>query len=371
MNNISRRNVLAGTALLGASGAWTKESAKRAAPDFSALDRNPAIPIIDAHSHYEGEHPGVLQWMADNNVKLLDIAVAGQDESWRSRAEGYRRLAKQHPDQYGWCTGFTLPDFSAPDFSAAPYTARVLRQLEKDFADNAVACKLWKSVGMSIQRPNGRFLQMDDPIFDPVYDWLASHGHTLLVHMADPMACWQPLNENNMHRQYYEKHPEWHMYGRTDRPHHSEILAARDRVIERYPALRVVGAHLGSLEQAIDELARRFDRYPNFAVDTSGNSRIADLGHQDRENVRAFFIKYQDRLMFGTDRSTQGQLKMNPRELEQSLAVLQSALQTGWDYYATDKMVSVNKSPCQGLALPEGVLKKLFCRNAQQWYPGL
>ncbi len=161
------------------------------------------------------------------------------------------------------------------------------------------------------------------------------------------------------------------MYGRTDRPHHSDIIAARDRVIERHPTLRIVGAHLGSLEYDVDQLAKRFDKYPNFAVDTAGRARIGDLGRQDRDKVRAFFIKYQDRIMFGTDRSAYGQLKMNPRELKDSFAELTDALQLGWDYYAAEKTVITNDRPCRGLALPDEVLKKLFADNAKRWFPDL
>ena len=212
---------------------------------------------------------------------------------------------------------------------------------------------------------------MDDPLFYPIYTWLAANTHTLVAHIAEPIACWHPLDENNPYRSYYSSHPQWHMYGRTDRPHHSDIIAARDRVIERYPSLRVVGAHLGSLEYDVDELAKRFEKYANFAVDTSGQARIGDLGRQDREKVRDFFIKYQDRIMFGSDRSTGGQLEMTDRELKNSLAVLQDALQLGWDYYATDKQMVVKNQPCQGLALPEKVLKKLFGENAKRWYPGI
>jgi predicted TIM-barrel fold metal-dependent hydrolase len=95
------------------------------------------------------------------------------------------------------------------------------------------------------------------------------------------------------------------------------------------------------------------------------------LGRQEREKVREFFIRYQDRIMFGSDRSAMGQLTMKPDELEESLQKLTDALQLGWDYYATDKVVIVNGQACHGLALPQEVLLKIFSTNAERWFPGL
>jgi predicted TIM-barrel fold metal-dependent hydrolase len=371
-SSLTRRRFLAGSAAaLCALPARAQPTADLTAAELAPLRRESKLPIIDAHTHYAGEHPRVIQWMADHEVKLLTVAVAVQNDRWRDRAEVYRRLAQQHPARYAWCTSFTQPDFLQPEYADPAYVARVLREFEQDFAAGALGCKLWKSLGMSIQRPDGRYVQMDDPLFDPLYAWLAARQRTLLIHIADPLSAWLPLDARNTHRAYYESNPQWHMHGKKDRPHHSEIIAARDRVIARYPKLRVVGAHLGSLEYDVDELAKRFDQYPNFAVDTSGTGRIGDLGHQDRDKVRAFFLRYQDRLMFGTDRNATGQLTMAPRDLARSLALLRDALQIAWDFYATDRTVTVNGRPCRGLALPETVLKKLFSENARKWYPGL
>lgn len=304
--------------------------------------------------------------MENNHLKVLNIAVGRSDIDWRKYATIFRQLAAQHPTRFAWCTSIDPPDFRSPD-----YGKRAVAQLERDFANGAVACKIGKNIGMLVQHPDGRYVQVDDPVFEPIFRWLADHGHPLIAHIAEPMACWQPLDEKNPYRHYYSKHPEWHMYGRTDRPHHRDMIAARDRVIERHPTLRFIGAHLGSLEYDVSQLAERFDKYPNFAVDTSGRARIGDLGRQDRELVRGFFIKYQDRLMFGSDRSARGQLTMTPEQLAVSHAALTDALQLGWDYYATEKTVDVNGQACQGLALPKEVLAKLFGENAKRWFPRL
>jgi predicted TIM-barrel fold metal-dependent hydrolase len=371
MPSLTRRQFLARTALLCSAPAWVRGATELTEAERAPLARAVKFPLIDAHLHYLGEHPVILQWLADNDVKLLNIAVAGQNDGWRRLAGVYRRLAREHPARYAWCTSFTLPDFGAADFSATAYQQRVLHGLEQDFADGALGCKLWKAVGMSIQKADKSFLQMDDPLFDPIYAWFVAHRRPLMVHIADPMSAWEPLDEKNASRPYYEKNPQWHMYGRKDRPHHSEIIAARDRVLQRHPKLRMIGAHLGSLEYDVDQLARTFAAHPNFAVDTSATNRIASLSRQGRQKVRAFFIAYQDRLLFGTDRVTQGEPGTSPRDVARMIDSLRTPLQTGWDYYATDKTQLISGQSCPGLALPEAVLTKLFYSNARRWFPGL
>ncbi len=324
------------------------------------------MPLIDAHAHYGGEHPKTLAWMTQQNVKVLNICNGGRSKRWRKQAKLYRRCAEQHPDRYAWVTSFTLRNFKSPK-----YAEKVIEGLKRDFANGAVGCKVWKSIGMSIKKTDGTYLQIDDPIFEPIFRWLEQNGYTLVTHLADPMAAWEPLDDNNMYRDLYEKHPRWHMYARKDVPHHSVIMAARDRLLDRHPKLRVVGAHLGSLEHDLGALAKLLDKHPNFAVDTSGLMQITHLARQDRRKVRGFFIKYADRIMYGSDRHARGQLKMNEEKLTESLGELNRAFCVGWDYYATDEIFMLKGHQYRGLALPPDVLKKLFYTNAKKWHPGL
>jgi len=323
------------------------------------------VKCIDAHAHYAGDHPDTLGWMRSANVKLLNVAVA-HGEDWRKRAEQYRDLAKEHPDVYGWCTSFDAPTFDEDD-----YAGKVISQLEQDFADGAVGVKLWKNIGMELKKPDGSFLMIDDEVFTPIFEHMAKSGWTLLLHLAEPLDCWRPLDEKNTLRTYYTNNPQWHMYGKSEYPHHRDIMAARDRIVERHRDLRIVGAHLASLEYDVAEMARRFEKWPNFAVDTCGPSRIVNLAQQDRDTVRRFFADYQDRIIYGSDVSTKLQSKLPAEEAAEGLETLKESFRIGWDYYATDKRLTVKGWHVHGLALDEAVLEKLFETNAEKWYPGL
>jgi len=322
---------------------------------------------IDAHIHYSGDHPDCVAAFERLDMKLLNVCVAStvRGRRWREQAEGFRMLAQTHPQTYAWCTAFDVPDFGDPH-----YMERVLVELEQDFAAGAVACKIWKNIGMETRKPAGEFLMVDDPFFDPLYEYLTSVDKPLLMHTGEPLACWQPLDEDNSHRSYYAAHPEWYMYDKPDYPSHQEIIAARDRMLARHPKLKVVGAHLGSLEYDVAEIAKRLDRYPNFAVDTS--ARLHNLASQEREAVRQFCTVYQDRILFGTDIvQRQAQSVVSESERQKNLSSVQKRYQIEYSYYETGETVLVHGREVQGLALPPAVLEKFYRLNAQRWYPGV
>src|SRR5512134_1244728 len=122
------------------------------------------------------------------------------------------------------------------------------------------------------------------------------------------------------------------MYMHPDRPTKEQILAARDRMTARNPGLRVIGCHLGSMEEDVAQIAGRLDRYPNFAVDTA--ARVLHLAIQDREKVRTFLIRYQDRVLYATDLVAQTWDKP-----EQTAKRWAAEYDRDWRYFATGEPV--------------------------------
>jgi predicted TIM-barrel fold metal-dependent hydrolase len=231
--------------------------------------------------------------------------------------------------------------------------------------------KIWKEVGMEIKDRNGRFILPDDPRFEPIYAFLAERGKPLLAHLAEPREAWLPLDPQSVHYGYYSKNPEWHLYGRAEFPSHEAIVASRDRILERHPRLTVIGAHLGSLEHDVDELARRLDRYPNFHVDCS--ARTADLTRQSPDKVRAFLLRYQDRVLYGLDqtRAPDPQRESSTEERLRFARTLEESYRRDFRYYAGQGGMEYRGRTVQCLALPREVLEKLYHRNAQRVIPGL
>lgn len=332
---------------------------------------------IDAHIHYRADHPDALALFDEFNLKLLNVCVAHDSSGrWRQeRAVLYRQFADEDPQRFAWCTTFDPPGFdgaalAAAAFAAADYADRVIEGLARDFAAGAVACKFWKNIGMKVHKPDGSFLMIDDPIFTPIYAYLAAEGKPALMHIAEPLACWQPLDDTNAHYGYYSQHPEWHMFTKPEFPSHQALMDARDHMLAQNPSLRVIGAHLGSLEYDVAEIARRLDRYPNFAVDTS--ARLKDLALQDSAVVRQFFLDYQDRILFGTD-IVQGQsvAAMDEETRARHIASIRQKYAQEFAYYETADTITIQNREVQGLELPEDVSQRLYYDNVLAWYPGI
>ncbi len=326
------------------------------------------IPKIDVHSHIFEDVPEVVEMMDRDRIRIVNVCVRGTDLDRLRRTEA---MAEQQQLKYGrarfpFASTFDLTRRDEPD-----YVDQVKRWLSASFERGALMVKIWKEVGMEIKDRNGRFILPDDPLFDPIYEFLAERNKPLLAHLAEPLEAWLPLDPRGVHYGYYSTHPEWHLYGRPGYPTHAEIVAARDRILERHPRLTVIGAHLGSLEHDVDELARRLDRYPNFFVDCA--ARTVDLTRQPPEKMRAFLVRYQDRVLYGLDqtRSPDPGRESTPDERLRFARGLEETYRRDFRYYAGEGELSYRDKTVRCLSLPRDVLEKLYHGNAERIIPGL
>jgi predicted TIM-barrel fold metal-dependent hydrolase len=145
-------------------------------------------------------------------------------------------------------------------------------------------------------------------------------------------------------------------------------MEARDRILADHPRLVVIGAHLGSLEHDVDEIAVRLDKYPNFHVEVSARTR--DLTRQPSAKVRAFFLKYQDRVLYGVDRTWRPYRtpEATPSDADRATfaADLEAQYRRDWAYYAGRGSVTYGADTVVALDLPRDVLEKFYWRNAER-----
>jgi len=326
--------------------------------------------IIDAHAHLPGDDPSAVALLGDLDVRVVNISIGCDAHGgWRGvtryGAEPFATLAREQPKHFAWCTSIDLPRFDDPH-----YIERVIADLAKDFANGAMACKIWKNIGMEAKDPKGRFAMVDDPYFEPIFSYLAREGRTAILHTGEPKACWLPLDPVSPHYEYYKGHPQWHMYERTDFPSHDDLIASRDRVLEKHPGLRMVGAHLGSLEYDVAEVAARLDRFPNFAVDTG--ERLLDLAIQDREKVRSFFAAYTDRVLFGTDIDLDSPLsQMDEATRRGAVEMMRDRYHRELAFYREAAEIEFKGRQVTGLGLGADIQPKFLHDNAAKWFGGI
>jgi predicted TIM-barrel fold metal-dependent hydrolase len=323
-----------------------------------------ALEPVDTHNHIYKKDLDFFAMLQRLHLHILDIV----DVSDNTNPER-KYFQKENQDVFGVaqasdghaavCTSFDPYRIRQPDFESV-----ALRQINTSFDEGAVAVKVWKNVGMEVKDAKGHYLLPDDPLLQPLYRDIAAHHKTLITHTADPATAWLPPNPGASDMKYYVNNPEWYMYQIHGSPTKEQLLRARDHVLEKNPDLRVVGAHLGSMEEDIPQLARHLDRYANFAVDLAG--RMHYLVSLPREQLIAFIRKYQDRLLYGTDNSIYPETNVRTwvPEIEASYAA-------DWRFLASTELLEYHGSTLRGLGLPDAVLRKLYHENAVHWIPGI
>ena len=330
--------------------------------EFTALDP------IDTHTHAYTSNPDLFAMLDRLNLHILDIVIVVDNDKTHATWTNFFRVRKaawgvvhNSAGHASLCTTFDPYKFNQPDFSK-----NAVREINRDFAQGAVAVKIWKNIGMEIKDAKGNYILPDNPVFGPIYKDIAAHHKTLIAHVADPNTIWEPPNPTSPDYSYYMEHPEWYMYNKHHAASKERILLARDHLLEENPNLRVVGAHLGSMEANFNQLAQRLDRYPNFAVDLA--ARMPYMMLQPRADIIAFVTKYQDRLIYATDN------EFFPTDNAQKTALVwEDQYANDWRFLATNDMLVEQSSgrKVQGLALPQSVLRKLYHDNAVKWFPGI
>lgn len=326
-------------------------------PQFAALDP------IDTHTHAFQNAPELYAMLKRLNLHTLDITLVDNfspelKDLAKTREEAWTVV--RHSDGYmAMCSTFDPFKYNQPGFAE-----NANRIINEDFSHGAVAVKIWKNVGMEIKDAKGNYIMPDNPIFEPIFKNIQAHNKTLIAHLADPNTIWEAPNPKAADYGYYIHHPELYMYTKPGAPSKASILVARDHVLEANPNLRVVGAHLGSMEADFNQLAQHLDKYPNFAVDLA--ARMPYVEKQPRAELIAFITKYQDRLIYATDNEFSPDA--NPQN---AMKEWENQYANDWRFFATDDVLESQGHKVQGLALPQPILRKLYHDNAVKWFPGI
>ncbi|HET8900152.1 MAG TPA: amidohydrolase, partial [Rhodanobacteraceae bacterium] len=257
---------------------------------------------FDAHVHSNTPDPAFLEQARADGFELLSINV--DYPAFPSIARQHAAavaLAAQDPAHFHWATTFSMKGFGT-----AGWADRVDAKLARDVAAGALAVKIWKNVGLAERSADGKLIMLDDPGLAPVAEQVHALGVALIDHQGEPRNCWLPLDQmtTDNDREYFSRHPEYYMYLHPEMPRYEDLMVVRDRFVAAHPKLRFVGAHLASLEYDVDRIAAFLDRFPDATVDMAARmSQVQYQSVRDRDRVRDFFIRHQDRILYGTDQA--------------------------------------------------------------------
>jgi predicted TIM-barrel fold metal-dependent hydrolase len=322
----------------------------------------PRFPAVNVHAHLRGEFG--LAWAGKTSDEIVAALDASGLERIVSLDGGFGqdlireidRLQAAHPDRVAV---FAHVDYSS--FGRERFGRVEADRLRESVAAGARGLKVWKILGLVVRDASGQLIGLDDERLSPIWEAAGDLEVPVLIHFADPRAFFQPLTPDNERWLELRRHPDWHRYpcrrpgDRYDPrpPSHDELHEQFERLIASQPSTRFIAAHMASSGEDLERLGLLLNRYPNLYVDMS--AALNELGRQPYTS-RDFLIRFQDRVLFGTDTGPDpAACRVYYRYLETRAEYAEYApggalLQGDWRIYGVD--------------LPDEALRKIYSDNA-------
>lgn len=338
---------------------WPPQALRVATTDV----RRPRYPVISTHEHLGPVFGGdwrnrpvaeLLATMDEVGVTTMVDLDGGQGDALSRQIERYQ---VPHPDRVVVFAGLDY-DMWATESAFGELEAERLRD---SAARGARGLKVWKLLGLRARDTTGRLVAVDDERLDPLWRVAAELRLPVAIHIADPVAFFQPLDAGNERTEELALHPDWHFWPPMTSPDgpgfppFDDLLAAFDRLLGRHRGVTFVGAHVGCAAEDLALVSGMLERHPNLYVDIA--ARIGELGRQPH-TARRFFLDWADRIVFGTDTAID----------VPSCRIYYRFLETFDDSfeYAPDAVPPQGRWRISGLGLPDDVLLRVYDGNARR-----
>jgi uncharacterized protein len=309
--------------------------------------------VIDVHNHVNDaqgidEHMDpkrVLQIMDATNVKTVVILTGMWGDKLQKVID---EMVKPYPGRFMVFTQIDWSKIDDPNFGQ-----EMVQQLDDAVRRGARGLKLLKDLGLGVKDKTGKLIPVDDPRLDPVWDECGRLGIPVFIHTGDPEAFFHPIDATNERYEELIEHPDWSFYG-PQFPSLQDVLEARNRVFAKHPRTTFVSLHMGWPEN-LPWVTKMLDDHANVMVEFG--AREAELGRQPRQ-TRELFLKYQDRVMFGTDNGMDEGLYRNQYRW----------LETSDEYFDPWGYPGQGRWKTYGVGLPDPVLEKIYHKNAERLF---
>jgi predicted TIM-barrel fold metal-dependent hydrolase len=325
----------------------------------------PKYPVVDAHNHlgpafggdWSARPPSELIATLDEcGVETIVDLDGGQGDELTAEID---RWQATYPDRVAVFAGLDYDSWAGDGAFGESEASR----LRDSVARGARGLKVWKLLGLRARDPAGRLVAVDDHRLDPLWAAAADLDLPVVIHIADPIAFFEPLDPENERWEELHAHPDWHFWPTRSGhepdapgfPPFDELLAAFGRLVARHPRTTFVGAHFGCAAEDLGLVGRLLDENPNLNIDIA--ARLGELGRQPY-SARSFFLRHPDRILFGIDMAPDPDLyAIHYRFLE--------TLDESFDY-GTEPVPGQGRWQIHGIGLPDDVLRKVYRDNARR-----
>ena len=329
--------------------------------------RSPRPLIHDSHVHITPMKGPLLQSLRvfeANGVGCFAVKSAGPAGSPRYKAT--LSMARLMGPRMAFFVNVDWEGHNEPGF-----VEREVGRLEQAMRDGASGIKVFKALGLGVRGSDGGLWPVDAPALWPLWRRAGELGAIVALHTGDPKAFFEPVSPANERWDELQQAPQWSFHGK-DYPPRDVLLSQRNSLLERFPETTFLGIHLANNPEDIDAVAAWLKRYPNLYVDVA--ARLGEIGRHPPDKVRAFFLRYQHRVLFGSDFIATGRgMQLGSVTLDGSMPSVRDAdrfFEAHRWFFESDGRQIEHPTPSQGrwkvdaINLPEPALAKLYRDNA-------
>jgi predicted TIM-barrel fold metal-dependent hydrolase len=309
------------------------------------------FPFIDVHGHqFRMPTQDLSLVIAAMDTLNMGVMVNLSGRSGDQLQQSLKNVADHYPNRF-----VVFANISFEGAGEEGWIEKTVEQFEQDVKNGARGLKVYKSLGLRNTDVNGNRLAIDDPRLNPIWAKCAELGVPVLIHSADPKSFWDDFNGDNERWLELKTHPRRKRDANSPVPW-EQIIEEQHNMFRKHPKTTFINAHMGWYANDLGKLGQLLDEMPNMNVGIG--AIIAELGRQPRF-AKAFFEKYQDRILFGKD-------SWKPEEFPTYFRILES----DDEYFPYHKKYHAFW-PMYGLDLSDEVLKKVYYKNTLRLVPGL
>ncbi|ODS59643.1 MAG: hypothetical protein ABS36_00715 [Acidobacteria bacterium SCN 69-37] len=310
------------------------------------------FPVIDSHNHTNitpDNIDAMIRDMDSLNLRVLVNLTPGADPAVVKQRVDFIR-STPYRDRFRVFANVEWNGAGGPGWAE-----NAVARLEQSVANGAIGLKILKNLGLTARKADGSRLHVDDPVLKPIWDTCARLNIPVIIHTGEPQEFFSPLDAHNERWLELSLFADRRNY-RPEGPSWEDLMGERDRMYAANPNTRYIGAHFDWYGSDLARAGRQLDAQPNLVLEVG--AVLYEFGRQPHA-AREFFIKYQDRILFGKDAFEASEFPYFWRVFETN----DEYFDYYRDYHAFWKLY--------GLGLPDDVLKKLYYKNALRVTPGL
>ncbi len=345
-------------------------------------------PVINFHHHMGFGGKFSAEDVFEYELKAMEasgiVTTSNLDAGYGDTFEEWVKVKQKYPDKiilftridYGVESTPGSTDMIGKRLNESDYAENIAQYLEYQKKKGAQAVKVSKVLGLYLKDPFGNSIHVDDKRFYPYWEKAGELGMPVLIHTADPIESFEKMGYNNL--RYQMIRPEWDFSETHGVEGFDRLISELLNVVRDHPNTNFVSAHFSNLTTRLDQLAEIFDAYPNFYVDPS--ARHKNFGRYNTPAVYDFFIKYQDRILFGTDSNIYANENSTEESISEDSDLLTDFFKRYWLFFETDRVDIFEPDNREryrdwlrltGLNLPEEVLEKIYYKNAKKLLPDM